>query len=43
MPVLLVIGGIYIIFREYYYGDYEDEAKKNEEIELELEEQDHGK
>lgn len=43
MPVLLVIGGIYIIFREYYYGDYEDEVKKNEEIELELEEQDHGK
>ncbi|MEM1282749.1 MAG: hypothetical protein AAGG81_04270 [Chlamydiota bacterium] len=43
MPVLLVVGGIYIIFREYYYGDYEDEVKKNEEIELELEEKSHDK
>lgn len=43
MPVLLVLGGIYVIFREYYYGDYEDEVKKNEEIELELEETEHDK
>lgn len=43
MPVLLVVGGIYIVFREYYYAGFEDVAETNEEIELELEERRRGK
>lgn len=38
MPVLLVTGGIYVIFREFFYGEDEDEEKKNDEIERQLEE-----
>lgn len=38
MPVLLVTGGIYVIFREYYYSEVDDEVKKNDEIERQLEE-----
>jgi len=37
MPVMLVTGGIYIIFREYYFSD-NYEAEKNIEIEKRIEE-----
>jgi len=37
MPILFVIGGIYIIFREYYYSD-PTVLKKNIDIEREIEE-----
>lgn len=32
MPILLVIGGIYIIFREYFFAGATDEEDKSEEI-----------
>lgn len=39
IPVLFVTGGIYIIFREYYFSDKEEsEFEKNEEREKEIEE-----
>lgn len=33
MPILFVVGGIYIIFREYFFGGATDEEDKSEEIE----------
>ena len=39
IPVLFVIGGIYIISKEYYYAERDDsEIEKNEEREKEIEE-----
>lgn len=32
MPVLFVVGGIYIIFREYFFAGATDEEDKSEEI-----------
>lgn len=32
MPILFVVGGIYIIFREYFFGGATDEEDKSEEI-----------
>jgi len=40
MPIILVVGGIYIIFREYYYSEDESIDRKNIEIEKEIEEDD---
>ncbi|MEC7839329.1 MAG: hypothetical protein VX777_04745 [Chlamydiota bacterium] len=42
MPIIFVIGGIYIIFREYYYSD-PTELKRNIDIEREIEESKHDK
>lgn len=32
MPILFIIGGIYIIFREYFFAGATDEEDKSEEI-----------
>jgi len=32
LPVLFVIGGIYIIFREYYFGEDSNGEEKSQEI-----------
>ena len=32
MPILFVVGGIYIIFREYFFAGATDEEDKSEEI-----------
>lgn len=32
MPILFVVGGIYIIFREYFFSGATDEEDKSEEI-----------
>ncbi len=38
IPVLFVIGGIYIIFREYFYSEDESTLEKIEDIETTIEE-----
>lgn len=44
IPILFTVGGIYIIFREYYYAESTGpEDEKNEEIEKEMEEKDNDK
>lgn len=43
MPVLFVIGGIYLIFRESFYSTEESETEINDETEKEIEESKHGK
>ena len=37
MPVLFVVGGIYIIFREYFFSGATDEEDKSEEIKDDIE------
>lgn len=32
MPILFIVGGIYIIFREYFFAGATDEEDKSEEI-----------
>lgn len=43
MPVLFVVGGIYLIFRESYYATEEDEIERNTESEEEIEESKYDK
>lgn len=40
MPVLLIIGGIYIIFREYFFAEDTNGEEKSQEI---LDDTDNGK
>lgn len=43
MPVLFVIGGIYIIFREFYQSREETEVEHIDDVEKEIEEMRHDK
>lgn len=43
LPVLFVVGAIYILFREYFDSKTESEAEHEEDINCEIEEDQHQK
>ena len=41
LPVLFAVGGIYILFREYFESKTESESEREEDINCEIEEDQH--